>query len=40
MKETLSRLYDHLEWADAAVIENLGRAVAPPEKALLSRQGQ
>ena len=34
MKETLVRLYDHLEWADAAVIENLGRAAVPPEKAL------
>ncbi len=34
MKETISRLYDHLVWADAAVIENLDRAAALPEKAL------
>ncbi|MGD0725960.1 MAG: DinB family protein [Spirochaetia bacterium] len=34
MKETLSRLYDHMEWADAVVIETLGRAAVPPEKAL------
>jgi uncharacterized damage-inducible protein DinB len=34
MKETLARLYDHMEWADAAVIENLGRTAAPLERSL------
>jgi uncharacterized damage-inducible protein DinB len=34
MKETLSRLYDHLEWADASVIEGLGRVPDAPPKAL------
>ncbi len=34
MKETLERLYEHSEWADAAVIDNLGRNPAPPAKAM------
>jgi uncharacterized damage-inducible protein DinB len=34
MKETLARLYEHLEWADSAVIDNLGRNPGPPAKAM------